>query len=277
MHGIRRGFAINEKLGVKYLTIPSFEKAGGVICAFSTRVGGVSEKPFDTLNFSRKRERSEENFTENIKRFAQAAGFDYKKAVAINYAHSARLYRAEAADEGRGITKQSVAEVCDGLYTTCTGLPLISFHADCVPLFFYDPKLRCAAVCHAGWKGTAAHIAERAVASMIGAGCAPSDILAAVGPCISAQRYQVGGDVADMFYSEFGKETVETKADGAHVDITKACIIDIIRAGVPSVNITAADLCTYNEESLFFSHRRDKGRTGAMAAFIMLTGKGSTA
>jgi hypothetical protein len=276
MRDIRRGFRLNENRGVTYLTIPSFERAGGAVCAFSTRVGGVSPKPFDTLNFSRKREQNEENFIENIKRFGEAAGFDYKRAVAINYAHSAALYRAEASDAGCGIIKEGVTMVCDGLYTTDAGLPLMSFHADCVPLFFYDPRMRCACVCHAGWKGVAAHMAARAVSSMVSAGCTPCDILAAVGPCISAKRYQVGADVADIFLDEFGEDTVETK-DAPYVDISKACIIDIIRSGVCPGNITAAELCTHNEESLFFSHRRDKGKTGAMAAVIMLTDKGNTA
>ncbi len=266
------GFTINEKKGVKYLTIPSFEYAGGVVCAFSTRIGGVSPKPFDTLNFSRKREKSEQNFTENLKRFGQAAGFDHTEAVAINYAHSAVLYRAGADDAGCGILKEGLPSVCDGLYTSETDIPLISFHADCVPLFFYDPKVRCAAVCHAGWRGVAAHMAANAVKSLLGAGCSAGDILAAVGPCISAGRYQVGDEVADRFLKEFGPETVVKKAGDLYVDIAKACIMDIMASGVAPGNITASGLCTYDETELFFSHRRDRGNTGAMAAVIMLKG-----
>jgi YfiH family protein len=223
------------------------------------------------LNFSRKREQNNQNFLENLKRFADAAGFDYRNAVAINYAHSANLYRAQASDAGCGIVKEGVPSICDGLYTTAVDLPLMSFHADCVPLYFYDPKMRCAAVCHAGWKGTAAHMAKCAVSSLLSAGCSPGNILAAVGPCISAERYQVGSDVAGIFLKEFGEGIVETGIDGTYVDIAKACIIDIIGSGVSPKNITAADLCTYNESNLFFSHRRDKGKTGAMAAVIMLT------
>lgn len=269
---INQGFKLNERKGVKYLTIPSFEDAGGVICAFSTRVGGVSPKPFDTLNFSRKREMSAHNFTENLKRFGEAAGFDNTRAVSINYAHSAELYQVKAGDEGRGITRESVPKICDGLYTAEENIPLMSFNADCVPLFFYDPKKRCAAACHAGWKGVAAHMAANAVKSLVSLGCDAGDILAAVGPCISAEYYEVGEDVAGLFIDEFGGDTVQTRGGALFLDLNKACIDDMLGSGITTRNITDSGLCTYKEEELFFSHRRDKGKTGAMAAVIMLKG-----
>jgi copper oxidase (laccase) domain-containing protein len=163
MHSIRSGFTLVEKQGVKFLTIPSFEEAGGVVCAFSTRVGGVSPAPYDTLNFSKKREQNPQNFLENFKRFGSAVGFEYSSAVSINYAHSALLYKVSKSDAGSGIVKENVPEICDGLYTDESELPLISFHADCVPLFFYDPVKRLVAVCHAGWRGVVSHMAGNAV------------------------------------------------------------------------------------------------------------------
>ena len=117
MQKIRHGFTLWKKRGVRYLVIPSFAAAGGALCAISTRIGGVSPKPFDTLNLSRKREKSEINFQENISRFAIAADFDHKKAVAINYAHSAVLHRANKKDAGAGIVAAPLDDVCDGLYT----------------------------------------------------------------------------------------------------------------------------------------------------------------
>ncbi|MGE5493981.1 MAG: peptidoglycan editing factor PgeF [Burkholderiales bacterium] len=271
MHNINQGFTLREKYGLKYLTIPSFEEAGGVVCAFSTRVGGVSPAPYNTLNFSKKREQSPENFLENLKRFGKAAGFDHNKAVSINYAHSALLYKATHTDSGCGITRDCVPEVCDGLYTDETQLPLISFHADCVPLFFYDPVKRCAAVCHAGWRGVVAHMAANAVKALISLGSNAGDILAAVGPCIGPERYEVGQDVSGLFLREFGKDTVETRGGRTHLHLARSCVIDMLNAGIRAGNITESGLCTYDGEELFFSHRRDNGRTGSMAAVIMLT------
>ncbi len=271
MQSLRQGFTLREKQGLKYLTIPSFEEAGGVVCAFSTRIGGVSPAPYDTLNFSKKREQSLENFLENFKRFGQAAGFDHKKAVSINYAHSALLYKASPSDAGCGITRDDVPEVCDGLYTDETQLPLISFHADCVPLFFYDPIKRCVAVCHAGWRGVVSHMAANAVKALLSLGSNAGDILAAVGPCIGPERYEVGRDVSGLFLTEFGKETLETRGGRTHLRLSRACVLDMLSAGILPVNITEAGLCTYDESRLFFSHRRDMGCTGSMAAVIMLT------
>ena len=125
-----------KKADVRFFTIPSFVHAGGVVCAFSTRIGGVSPTPYDTLNFSRKREKNEEHFQENMRRFAVAAGFDYQNAVSDNYAHGSQVYRAEQKDAGFGIVKENLPDYCDGLFTDTEQLPIVSFHADCVPLFF---------------------------------------------------------------------------------------------------------------------------------------------
>lgn len=273
MHDIRQGFTLREKQGLKYFTIPSYEEAGGVICAFSTRVGGVSPAPYDTLNFSRKREQNSANFIENFKRFGDAAGFHYTEAVCINYAHSALVYRAVHADSGCGITREPVSEVCDGLCTDEHMLPLVSFHADCVPLFFYDPKKRCVAVCHAGWRGVVSHMARNAIASLCGLGSDKKHILAAVGPCISAGRYEVGPEVSGAFLNEYGSETLDTRDGKTFLDLSRACVKDMLNSGLAPSNITESGLCTYEQSGLFFSHRRDKGKTGSMAAVIMLAGK----
>ena len=267
---IKTGFSIHEKNGVSFLKIPSFEKAGGVCCAFSTRIGGVSKKPYNTLNFSRKREQNQHNFIENLARFSAAAGFDGKRAVCINYAHSAKIYRAVKSDSGRGVISEPLHNVCDGLYTIAAGLPLISFHADCAPLFFYDPIRRAAAVCHAGWRGIAEHFAKISIDTLCSAGCGKSDILAAVGPCISVKHFEIGEDVKKVFETEFGKSVVRERDGRYYADLNKACIDDMLSAGILPENITDARLCTYENKELFFSHRRDKGQTGAMAAVIAL-------
>lgn len=267
---IKTGFKLCEKNGVYYFNIPSFEEAGGICCAFSTRIGGVSKEPYNTLNFSRKREQNHQNFIENLMRFGLAAGFDGKKGVCINYAHSAKIYRALKCDAGKGIIKEPLNNVCDGLYTSEKGLPLISFHADCTPLFFYDSKKRMAAVCHAGWRGIASHITKITADALLLAGCKKGDILAAIGPCISAKHFEIGADVKCMFEREFGESTVQKNGGRYFADLNKACINDMISAGISPDNITDAGLCTYEDRELFFSHRRDKGQTGAMAAVIAL-------
>lgn len=270
MMGIRHGFTLQEKQGVRYLTIPSFTEAGGVLCVFSTRVGGVSPRPYDTLNFSQKREQSIPNFLENMQRLGSAAGFCYEDAIAINYAHSPALYRAGARDAGCGIVRDNLAVQCDGLYTDAQHLPIVSYHADCVPLFFYDPERRSIAVCHAGWRGVASHIVRNAVASLQGLGSDAKHILAAIGPCISVRHFEVGPDVGGVFEKEFGTDTVRQRQGRLYVDLSRACVLDMVKSGLAPENITVSDLCTYADSRLFFSHRRDHGKTGAMAAVMEL-------
>lgn len=268
---MNKGFKQRESGGVVFLTIPAFERAGGICCAFSTRVGGVSPAPYDTLNFSYNRENSSQNFAVNLRRFSDAVGFDSSRAACINYAHGADLCSVTIRDAGRGISRAPFAKECDGLYTDVVGVPLISSHADCAPLFFYDPKRRAAAVCHAGWRGTVAHMAKNAVDALVGLGCSAGDILAAVGPCISVEHFEVGDEVRDAFMHAFGKQTVFEREKKLFIDLNKACILDMLQAGIMPQNITDAALCTYGNAGLFFSHRRDRGQTGAMAAVIALT------
>jgi len=272
MQEIRHGFTMRKKQGVRYLTIPSFEKQGGVTCAFSTRIGGVSEKPYDTLNFSQKREQDKQKYLENMNRFAAAAGFNYKNAVAINYAHSSKLYQANPGDRGSGIIRENVVGTCDGLYTDSKNIPLVTYHADCVPLFFYDSNHRAVAICHAGWRGVASHITSNAIESLSALGSKREDILAAVGPCISVNHFEVQADVHGIFKNEFGEDTIELREGKKYVDLPKACVLDMLDSRLKPDNITVSDICTFEHWKLFFSHRRDKGMTGAMAALIELTG-----
>ena len=270
MQNVQHGLTLWKKHGVRYFTVPSFLAAGGVICAISTRVGGVSKPPFDTMNFSRKREQIEKNYRDNMARFSHAVGFNYMSAVAINYAHSAILHKASGCDAGAGVTRAPLKDVCDGLYTDEAELPLITYHADCVPLIFYDPKRRSTAICHAGWRGITSHMAKNAVKALCGIGSRPEDILAAVGPCISVRHFEVGPEVSVVFDQEFGTSTIEKRDGSVFVDLPKACVIDMIQSGIVPENITVSDICTYETDSLFFSHRRDQGKTGAFAAVIEL-------
>ena len=270
MQNVRHGFTLCKKSGIRYLVIPAFVAAGGVLCAISTRVGGVSKQPFDTLNFSRKREQNEKNYIENMSRFSHAVGFDYHHAVAINYAHGAVLHRATQRDAGAGVTDKPLKETCDGLFTEMKNLPLITYHADCVPLIFYDPVRVCAAICHAGWRGVTSHMAREAVNVMLSLGSRTENILAAVGPCISAEYFEVGEEVGDIFKQEFGSKTLQMRNGKLFADLPKACVLDMINSGILMGNITVSDICTYGQKNLFFSHRRDNGTTGAFAAMIEL-------
>ena len=275
MSEINHGFTLWKKRGVRFFTIPSFRRAGGVTCAMATRVGGVSPRPYNTLNFSQAREQNRDNFLENIQRFGDAAGFDYKSAIANKYEHGAFLYKASRIHAGCGVKNEELPVFCDGLYTDDISLPLITYHADCAPLFFYDPVRKAAAICHAGWKGVSLHIIKEAIGALETLGSAAKDILCAVGPCISAAHFEVQQDVSGVFETTFGTDVLQIRGSKTYLDLPKACVIDMLDAGVAAGNITLSDLCTYEHRRLFFSHRRDKGKTGAMAAVMQINQQGA--
>lgn len=272
---INHGFTLWKSKGVRFLTIPSFRRAGGVTCAMATRIGGVSPKPYNTLNFSLAREQNKSSFELNMQRFGSSVGFDYKSAIANKYEHGATLLEATHSDAGRGVVREDLREYCDGLYTDDTALPLITYHADCAPLFFYDYINKAIAICHAGWKGVSLHINKNAINSLTQLGSKPENILCAIGPCISVKHFEVQQDVSAVFEQTFGPEVIEYRDSRTFIDLPKACVIDMIEAGIPPGNITVSDLCTFDNKRLFFSHRRDHGETGAMAAVIQLNEKGS--
>ena len=275
MNEINHGFTLWKSKGVRFLTIPSFRRAGGVTCAMATRIGGVSPKPYKSLNFSQAREQNKYNFELNMQRLSNSVGFDYKSAIANKYEHGATLFNATHADAGSGVVRDCLSEFCDGLYTVEYALPLITYHADCAPLFFYDYINRAVAICHAGWQGVSKHINRNAVLSLTNLGSKPENILCAIGPCISVKHFEVQQDVSSVFEQTFGSDVIEYRDSRTFIDLPKACAKDMIEADIPPGNITMSDLCTFDNKRLFFSHRRDHGETGAMAAIIQLNEKGS--
>jgi polyphenol oxidase len=143
--------------------------------------------------------------------------------------------------------------------------------ADCVPLLLYAEDQGAAAAVHSGWRGTRLSIAARAVRALQhAAGADPARILAAVGPCIGRCCYEVSQDLASMFRGLFGPEAADDPAHHPkpHLDLRFCVERALQRAGVPAERIEQVEGCTSCDMSAFFSHRRDKGRTGRHIAFV---------
>jgi YfiH family protein len=217
---------------------------------FTTRVGGVSEGPYASLNLGRKTGDDVDRVDENRRRACAEIGAD-AELLALNYqVHSATVYRARPGARGdRG----------DGLWTDEPGLPLLAMSADCLPLALAraDNAAPAVAVLHAGWRGLLAGVVEAGVAAL-GAG----PVAAAVGPAIGPCCYEVHDDVADPFRARFGDDIVRN----GKLDLWRAAEIALTDAGVAQVERT--DLCTSCHPELFFSHRRDgkpRGVQGVLA------------
>jgi YfiH family protein len=217
---------------------------------FTTRVGGVSEGPYASLNLGRKTGDDVERVDENRRLACAEIGAD-AELLALNYqVHSAAVYRARRGARGdRG----------DGLWTDEPDLPVLALSADCLPLALarMNGTAPAIAVLHAGWKGLLAGIVEVGVAAL-GAG----PLAAAVGPAIGPCCYEVRDDVAGPFRARFGREIVRN----GKLDLWRAAEIALTDAGVARVERT--DLCTSCHPELFFSHRRDgkpRGVQGVLA------------
>ena len=264
-------FRLVNKGNISYYIIDSFEETGLVRHCFTTRRGGVSSGAYGTLNLRFHCDDKKENVIENHRRICEAIGVDYKRLVCSKQVHENNIHIADESDCGNGILFENRFESADGLMTVDPGIPLLTVYADCVPLFLLDPKRRVIASVHSGWRGTVARIGYKAVGMMKAQyGSRPEDILAAIGPSIGKCHFDVSDEIARLFIKEFGGETAEKYGDKYHVDLQTACLGQFIKAGIPERNVTVANICTYCNSELLFSHRKTNGVRGNLGAIIEL-------
>ncbi len=266
---MKSGFKKNDHNGLNYLTIPEFEENGFTKHCFTTRLGGVSPGEFSSLNLSKTREANKANKQENYRRVCVALGVPYESLALVNYAHGDGIHFAVKQDAGKGIIRESDFDFCDAMLTNAPQVTAVTLHADCVPLFFADKASKAVGVVHAGWKGVYAGLPYKVVKAFEEHyDSRAQDILVGIGPHIMNCCFEVKEDVANPFQEKFGNETIEVREDAQYVNMQAAILLQMEAAGVPEENITCANLCTYCREDLFYSHRRDKGHTGAMGSFI---------
>ena len=277
----------HEKDGVVYYTFPAFDALPFVRHGFSTRLGGVSEGIYASMNLSFTRGDDPACVRENFRRFCAAAGMDAGQVVVSAQEHHVNIRNATAADRGRGVDRERGYADIDGLLTDEPGVVLCTQYADCVPLLFVDPVRRVVGTSHAGWRGTVARIGAVTVERMAADyGCRREDILAAVAPSIGPCCFEVDEPVFAAFSQAFAWDGFRTaaEADGLETGCYEAAgggkyrlnLWEINRrilleAGVPAGNITLTDLCTRCHPELFWSHRAAGPQRGSLAAFIALS------
>ncbi len=262
---------------VPYITYRIYEPyAADLLHGFTTRYGGVSKEHLASLNLSFSRGDDPENVKENYERLGKAMGFDPAKAVFSDQVHKTRIKKVTAEDAGKGITRESDIKETDGLMTNVPGIPLFTFFADCVPVYFYDPVHKSIGLAHSGWKGTVGNIVKVMATAMREAyGSAPEDLICAIGPSICQTCYEVSEDVAQQFMDAYDedlhKELFVEKGGGKYLlDLHAAVRYNLLSAGVLFEHIAMPDLCTCCNPKLLYSHRASKGMRGNMAAVMML-------
>ncbi len=244
----------------------------GVRHAFFTRLGGVSKGEFAALNFacgSGEKRDTPDNVAANYAVAAGSFGLSAGDVCRVVQRHTDTVLRVSSSDRGAGVTRADFDSPADGLFTTESGILLTVRTADCVPVLIADKRGRFCAAVHSGWRGTAAGITARAVSLAAKAGIPPLDIIAAIGPCIGGECYEVGGELRESF-PPYLSDCFTPRGGKFLLDLTEANIKVLENCGIPSHNISCADECTYCRGELFFSHRRSGPVRGTMGSFICI-------
>jgi polyphenol oxidase len=244
---VSAGLRWAEKDGVRWLRAD----LPGAVAAFSTRLGGVSEPPFDTLNLGRLT--GDPEVRENRRRLAAALGIDPRGVLIGRQVHEALVLHHDEPTERNAFAEPAPGlPEADGHATGETGLTPLVFVADCLPVALAGP--RGVAMIHCGWRGMAAGIVQRGVEEV-------EATAAAIGPSVGPCCYQVGDEVLVAFRPLGGDV-----ASGRMLDLREVARRLLAEAGVTQVEVS--DLCTSCHPELFFSHRRDHGRTGRQAGLV---------
>lgn len=230
----------------------------GLVVAQSTRHGGVSPAPWDSLNLGWNTEDEAARVRENRDRFFAALGFDASGVVGGRQVHGADVCVVTQAGRYDGF---------DAFVTDRPGLLLAVAVADCVPVLLVDPVRRVVAAVHAGWRGTVATVAKRTVQLMCRRfGSHPAELYAWIGVAIGFAHFEVGAEVARHF-AEAHKRAAARPGKWL-VDLKSANRTQLLQAGLLARRIEVAPWCTVTHHADFFSHRKGRGRTGRMLAVV---------
>ena len=241
---------------------------------FSTRRGGVSGPPWDSLNLGPGRGDVPAHVAENYRRFCAIIGADAERVVLARQVHETTVRTVTARDAGKGLHVPR-DYTADALITVESGLPLVVFSADCGIILLRDPETGAVGAVHAGWRGCAGGIVEKAVAELCKlSGADASRIRAAIGPCIGQGCFETDSDVPDAMRASLGERAeAHFRYDCARnkwkVDLAGLNREWLLRAGIPAGQIDVLCICTACHPELFWSHRKMGDARGVQAAMIM--------
>ncbi|WP_043963609.1 peptidoglycan editing factor PgeF [Anoxybacillus thermarum] len=250
-----------------------FDQWEHVVVAFTTKRGGVSTGPFATLNVGMHVQDDQTVVYHNRKKVADELNVSLDRWVCADQVHGVHIEKVTNEHVGKGVrTYDTALPHTDGLYTSEREIMLALCFADCVPLYFFAPNKKRIGVAHAGWKGTVHNIAGEMVKRWNEEGIDARDIHVVIGPAIGRCCYVVDDRVIEFVQKALVNSPQslynETSKGQYALDLKEMNKQLLQQAGVPSGHIAVSSYCTSCEQSLFFSHRRDGGKTGRMMALI---------
>ena len=256
--------------GVPLLTYPLLQKTEFVTHGFTTRMGGVSEGYCSTMNISTTRGDDPKAIEENQRRLARALGVRVEDFTYTHQTHTTNVAVVREEDRGKRFMET------DGMVTDVPGICLVTFYADCVPLYFVDPVHRAIGLSHSGWRGTVKRMGQVTLERMKEAyGTKPEDVFAAIGPSICQDCYEVSGDVIEEFRENFSEfvwsQLFYEKENGKYqLNLWRANQIVLTEAGVEAQNIAVTNLCTHCNPEILFSHRSTGVKRGNLSALLAI-------
>jgi YfiH family protein len=240
--------------------VPSIFDKKIISAAQSTRLGGVSNAPYHSLNLGKSTNDKPECVEENRNLFFSALGTDVGNIAMSGQVHGTEILLAERPVMEKGF---------DAIISNTKGLTIAVSIADCTPVLIYDTKNKSIAAIHAGWRGTAVNIVQKTLLKMKQEfNTKGSDCIAFIGACIGYNSFEVGNDVAHYFDNSVKR--IDMASQKWFVDLKTANKQQLVQSGLKEENIEISNYCTVENNDLFFSHRYEKGLTGRMMATIKI-------
>ena len=266
-------YNVNKAGNIEYLTSPKLDCFNEIFHCFTTRIGGVSKGCYESLNLGLGTDDDLQNVLTNYHILAKNIGIEDGDFVTSFQTHTKNVRIVTSNDKGKGITQKRDYRDVDGLITNEKNIALVTTHADCVPIYFYDPVNKVIGVAHSGWKGTLYKIAEEMISKFVqDFNSNASDILVSIGPSLCQDCFEVDVDVKDLFLDENKdyEKFMYHVGKKSYIDLWAINEYIMINNGVKKQNIDNMNICTKCNMDKFFSHRGHKGKRGIMAAVIML-------
>ena len=258
---INNSTRISSKGDVTYIEFTPFDEFDWVKLHFSTRLGGVSEGIYSSMNFSFDRGDAYDNVYKNYELFLDTMDLKPEYCVCTKQTHTTNVLVVDSDMAGMGLTKPRSFDNVDGLVTDEPELCLVTYFADCVPVYFIDPVNRCIGASHSGWRGTVANITHETVKLMNRTyGSKPDDIHAFIGPSICQDCYEVDEAVIRQFKAAYNTKECDMMFYHTRDD----------NEGIKPENIGISNLCTSCNSDWLFSHRASHGQRGVLCGFMSI-------
>lgn len=261
-----------EKNGVKYLQSELLLEIRGINHAFSTKIGGISEGVYESLNIYSSEPEESIKSKQNRNIFGDSLGFNSNSLVLAQQVHEANVHNVIKDDIGKGSqSPQDAIPNTDALITKEKDIPIMLLYADCLPILLADKNSKCVGVIHAGWKSTEKQILIETIKKMqLDFNINKKDLIIAIGVGISVKNFEIGEEVRNKLSKvSFNNNCFEYKNNKIYADLIEINKSQALNFDVPEENIDYnKDLCTFENKDLFYSYRRDNKITGRHSAVI---------